>query len=74
MTRRAYILALVTKRLIDVDDGALAAARTWLGTRTTKDTVNEALRHAAAARRSDLDNALDVLAACEPQDRYQAWR
>jgi len=34
----------MTKRLIDVDDDALDAARAQLGTRTIKDTVNEALR------------------------------
>lgn len=64
----------MTKRLIDVDDDALAAARTQLGTRTIKDTVNQALRHAVTARRAALDDALDVLAGYEPLDRSQAWR
>jgi Arc/MetJ family transcription regulator len=64
----------VTKRLIDVDDDALAGARARLGTTTIKDTVNEALRHAAAARESDLGRALDVLASCGLQDRSEAWR
>jgi Arc/MetJ family transcription regulator len=64
----------VTKRLIDVDDVALDAARAELGTRTIKDTVNEALRRAAAARRANLDQALDVLASAELDDRSTAWR
>ena len=64
----------VTKRLIDVDDVALHAARAELGTRTIKDTVNEALRRAAAARRAKLDQALDVLANAELDDRSTAWR
>jgi Arc/MetJ family transcription regulator len=65
---------LVTKRLIDVDDKALDAARAGLGTRTIKDTVNEALRRAAAGRQSELDEALDVLASRELDDRTDAWR
>lgn len=64
----------MTKRLIDVDDVALDAARAELGTRTIKDTVNEALRRAAAARRANLDQALDVLASTELDDRSTAWR
>jgi Arc/MetJ family transcription regulator len=34
----------MTKRLIDVDDEVLEAARQVLGTETIKDTVNSALR------------------------------
>jgi hypothetical protein len=45
-----------------------------LGTRTIKDTVNAALRQAAAARRSQLDAALDVLAGLELNDRSDSWR
>ena len=64
----------VTKRLIDVDDVALDAARAELGTRTIKDTVNEALRRAAAARRANFDHALDVLASADLDERSTAWR
>jgi Arc/MetJ family transcription regulator len=64
----------VTKRLIDVDDDALDAARARLGTRTIKDTVNEALRMAAEERRAQLDQALSVLAAADLDDRVTAWR
>ncbi len=75
-----YIQALqvytqaVTKHLVDLDDEALAAARARLGTRTIKDTVNAALRQAAAARRSQLDAALDVLASSDLTDRSASWR
>lgn len=64
----------MTKRLIDVDDSALAAARARLGTTTIKDTVNEALRAAADHRREELDDALSVLADADLDDRVAAWR
>jgi Arc/MetJ family transcription regulator len=64
----------VTKRLIDVDDRVLDAARARLGTLTIKDTVNEALRLAAEERQAQLADALDALAAMPLQDRNAAWR
>jgi Arc/MetJ family transcription regulator len=64
----------MTKRLIDVDDGALDAARIRLGTRTIKDTVNEALRAAARERSAQLGEALEVLADADLDDRAAAWR
>lgn len=64
----------MTKRLIDVDDRALEAARERLGTPTIKDTVNEALRRAAEDRQADLTHALDVLAHADLEDRAAAWR
>lgn len=64
----------VTKRLIEVDDEALDAARARLGTRTIKDTVNQALRHAAQQRRAQLDDALSALADADLNDRDGAWR
>lgn len=65
---------VMTKRLIDVDDEALDAARAKLGTRTIKDTVNEALRTAARERGAELESALSTLAAVELDDRSAAWR
>lgn len=68
----------MTKRLIDVDDAALQAARAALDTSTIKDTVNTALRQAAAtaARRRHLErlaaNALPDLRRPEVMD--SAWR
>lgn len=64
----------MTKRLIDVDDDALDAARAHLGTRTIKDTVNKALRSAAQQRSAQLANALSVLADTDMDDRSTAWR
>lgn len=64
----------MTKRLIDVDDEALDAARVELGTVTIKDTVNEALRAAARQRGAELDSALSTLAEAELDDRAAAWR
>ena len=64
----------MTKRLIDVDDDALNAARAQLGTRTIKDTVNEALRSAARQRSTQLARALSVLADADLDDRSAAWR
>jgi Arc/MetJ family transcription regulator len=42
-----YKGVVVTKSLIDLDDGALAEAAVLFGTTTKKDTVNTALREAA---------------------------
>ena len=64
----------MTKRLIDVDDDALDAARAKLGTRTIKDTVNEALRTAARERSAELAGALSTLSEADLDDRSTAWR
>ena len=64
----------MTKRLIDVDDDALDAARAKLGTRTIKDTVNEALRAAARERSAELASALSTLSEADLDDRSAAWR
>lgn len=66
------------KRLVDIDDEALAAARAALGTQTIKDTVNQALALAAdsSCRVADLAAALDRLAQVDlsDEDRAAAWR
>ena len=64
----------MTKHLVDIDDEALAAARAELGTRTIKDTVNEALRRASGRRDARVRRALDVLATAGLADRSDAWR
>jgi Arc/MetJ family transcription regulator len=64
----------MTKRLVDIDDHALDAARAGLGTHTIKDTVNEALRRAAENRRAAVKKSLDVLARADLVDREEAWR
>ncbi len=63
----------MSKRLIDVDDDALTAARAELGTTTIKDTVNEALRRATRERSQRIHHALDVLAGADLHDRADAW-
>ncbi len=47
LTRRIYT-RVVAKTVIDLDDEALEAARAALGTRTKRDTVNQALRAVVA--------------------------
>ena len=64
----------MTKRLVDIDETALAAARAELGTKTLKDTVNEALRRAAPSRNRRVARAFDVLAKARLRDRSTAWR
>ena len=73
-TESLYILALVAKHLIDLDEVSLGAARAELGTTTIKDTVNEALRRATADRQRRVSAALDVLAQAGLDDRADAWR
>jgi hypothetical protein len=60
--------------LVDIDEDALSAARAELGTRTIRDTVNEALARAAASRASKVVRSLDRLAALDLDDRGDAWR
>lgn len=64
----------MSKHLVDIDDDALAAARAELGTRTIKETVNEALRRAVGKRDVRVRRALDVLAMTRLRDRTDAWR
>ena len=62
------------RTVIDLDDEALADAAAELGTTTKVATVNEALRLAAARRRTAV--YLDLLAELDMDDthRAQAWR
>lgn len=66
------------KHLVDLDEEALASARSALGTRTIKDTVNTALALAArdGSRQEALEAALDRLADVDLSDeeRADAWR
>jgi Arc/MetJ family transcription regulator len=48
--RARYILAAVTKRLIDIDDELLRAAQAALGAGTFKETVRAALEQVIARR------------------------
>jgi Arc/MetJ family transcription regulator len=64
----------VTKHLVDIDDEALRAARTELGTATIKETVNEALRRSSGEHRQAVRKRLDSLARTTLAPREQAWR
>jgi Arc/MetJ family transcription regulator len=64
----------MNKRLIDIDDEALDAARAKLGTGTIKATVNQALRQAGGRHEEDVAHAMDVLAGKKLSDRSEAWR
>jgi len=64
----------VSKHLVDIDDEALFRARAELGTLTIRDTVNEALQRAGAARHRRVKRALDILAGADLVEREEAWR
>jgi Arc/MetJ family transcription regulator len=64
----------VAKHLIDIDETALSAARSELGTSTIKDTVNQALRLATTDRAQRVTRQLDVLGGAELAERDDAWR
>lgn len=64
----------MSKHLVDIDEGVLAAARAELGTTSMKETVNEALRRASAGRDDRVREALDRLGRRELPPREEAWR
>jgi Arc/MetJ family transcription regulator len=64
----------MSKHLVDIDEKALRAARTELGTRTIRETVNRALRQAAGERDRAVKESLDLLARSDLARREQAWR
>ena len=68
----------MTKRLVEIDDADLEAARTALATSTIKDTVTLALREAAAAaaRRREIERLVDGSSAlvADEDERARAWR
>jgi Arc/MetJ family transcription regulator len=64
----------MSKHLVDIDEKALSAARSELGTRTIKETVNRALRQAVKDRDERVQKAFEVLASTELAPRESAWR
>jgi Arc/MetJ family transcription regulator len=64
----------MAKRLVDIDEKALAAARAELGTKTLKDTVNEALRRVTRGRDRRIVKATETLARAKLRGRDAAWR
>ena len=63
----------MSKRLVDIDDEALEAARAQLGTDTIKDTVNQALNLAGHRHEAKVAQALEVLGSAKLADRGEAW-
>lgn len=64
----------MSKHLVDIDEKALSAARSELGTRTIKETVNRALRQAVEDRDERVKKAFEVLSSTELAPRESAWR
>lgn len=64
----------MAKRLVDIDEEALAAAQAELGTSTMKDTVNEALRRVGENRAQRVKDSLDRLGRRRLLPREDAWR
>jgi Arc/MetJ family transcription regulator len=64
----------MSKHLVDIDEKALRDARTELGTRTIRETVNRALRQAAGERDRAVKESLDLLARSDLARREEAWR
>ncbi len=68
----------MTKRLVDLDDADVAAARAALGTKTLKDTVTQALKEAsaAAARRREVERLVSgsMKALADKDERAHVWR
>jgi len=63
----------MAKHLVDIEEDALGAARAQLGTKTIKETVNQALRRAGANRNKAVSKSLDVLSRAELYERERAW-
>ncbi|HEY7935287.1 MAG TPA: hypothetical protein VID48_15815 [Solirubrobacteraceae bacterium] len=61
------------KHLVDIDEQALSAARSELGTRTIKETVNRALHEAVKDREEKVKKAFEVLASSDLAPREDAW-
>jgi Arc/MetJ family transcription regulator len=68
------ISRFMATHLVDIEEAALSAAPAELGTRTIRDTVNEALARAAASRASKVMHSLDRLSTIDLDDRSEAWR
>ena len=73
-TASGEVYTYMAKHLVDLDERALKAARLELGTKTIKDTRNDALHRATGLRRDRVASALDVLADARLDDRDDAWR
>jgi len=76
--RSVDILAVVTKRLVEIDDDLLDEATALLGASTMKETVNRSLEAVvlAARRRRHADRleAMRDLDLAKPRVMSGAWR
>jgi len=70
----AVYIPIMGKHLVDIDEQALRSARAEFGTKTIKDTVNQALRRAGSEHREDVRRRLDRLARANLAPRERAWR
>jgi Arc/MetJ family transcription regulator len=64
----------MSKHLVDIDERALQAARSELGTHTIKETVNRALYLVSGDRAQAISDSLDLLARAKLAPREEAWR
>lgn len=58
---------------MDIDEEALRAARSELGTKTIRETVNQALRRAAGSEATKVRKSLDRLSRADLARREDAW-
>jgi len=64
----------MAKHLVDIDEEALAQAKSKLSTKTIRDTVNQSLKRAGGTKESQVAEALKVLGKVKLLDRENAWR
>jgi len=64
----------MTKRLVEIPDELLVAARAALGTATMKDTINQALINSVSEAEHELDKALRFASTFDTSSRDNAWR
>lgn len=75
---RGYTDHAMTKRLVEIDDAVLEEAKRILGTKTIKDTVNEALLEVAKRelrmRHFERLRKMEGLDLNDPEVMKGAWR
>jgi Arc/MetJ family transcription regulator len=64
----------MTKRLVEIDDAVLEAAKAALQCGTITATVNEALRRVADDRAAVVRDALEIYGSFNFCNREEAWR
>lgn len=64
----------MAKHLVDIDEEALRAARSALGTATIKDTVNHALQRVGGDGSLEVRQAFETLARAAIAAHEDVWR